>query len=84
MSCFTPAGFDDLDGMPFAAKPFAFSTKDDMGDYLEVYAARFEPPVYTGVGRSVAPGLPGDPSWHRGPWLACRRVRTAIRGLEDP
>ena len=44
---FTPAKFDALDGMPFPADPDAFPTKDEMGDYLEAYAARFELPVRT-------------------------------------
>jgi putative flavoprotein involved in K+ transport len=46
---FTPAKYDGLDGMPFPATPLSFPTKDDMGDYLETYAARFELPVLTGV-----------------------------------
>jgi len=46
---FTPAKFDGLDGMPFPARGNTFPTKDEMGDYLEAYAARFELPVHTGV-----------------------------------
>jgi putative flavoprotein involved in K+ transport len=46
---FTPARFDSLDGMPFPSRAFHFPTKDEMGDYLEAYAARFELPVETGV-----------------------------------
>ncbi len=46
---FTPARFNSLDGMPFPADPFYFPTKDEMADYLERYAARFELPVRTGV-----------------------------------
>jgi putative flavoprotein involved in K+ transport len=46
---FTPARFDGLDGMPFPAPPFSFPTKDEMADYLEAYAARFQLPVRTGV-----------------------------------
>ena len=38
---FTPARHSGLDGMPFPAPPFSFPTKDEMGDYLEAYAARF-------------------------------------------
>jgi putative flavoprotein involved in K+ transport len=44
---FTPARFDALDGMPFPAAPYSFPTKDEMADYLEAYAARFELPVRT-------------------------------------
>jgi putative flavoprotein involved in K+ transport len=44
---FTPARYNGLDGMPFPAPAWTFPTKDEMGDYLEAYAARFELPVHT-------------------------------------
>jgi putative flavoprotein involved in K+ transport len=46
---FTPAKFDGLDGMKFPAPPNHFPTKDQMADYLEAYAARFQLPVRTGA-----------------------------------
>jgi putative flavoprotein involved in K+ transport len=46
---FTPAKLDGLDGMKFPAPPNSFPTKDEMADYLEAYAARFELPVRTGM-----------------------------------
>jgi putative flavoprotein involved in K+ transport len=46
---FSPARFDGLVGMPFPAPPDSFPTKDEMGDYLESYAAHFNLPVHTGV-----------------------------------
>jgi len=46
---FSPARFDGLDGMPFPASPHSFPLKDEMADYLEAYAARFELPVRTGM-----------------------------------
>ena len=46
---FTPARFDGLDGMPFPAPAGTFITKDQMGDYLEAYAKRFDLPVRSGV-----------------------------------
>ena len=46
---FTPAKFDGLAGMPFPASPNYFPTKDEMGDYLENYAAHFNLPVRNGV-----------------------------------
>jgi putative flavoprotein involved in K+ transport len=46
---FTPARFNGLPGMPFPAPAYSFPTKDEMADYLESYAARFELPVRTGV-----------------------------------
>ncbi len=46
---FTPARYNGLPGMPFPAPAHTFPTKDEMADYLEAYAARFELPVRTGV-----------------------------------
>ena len=44
---FTPAKLDGLAGMKFPADPDSFPSKDQMADYLEAYAARFELPVRT-------------------------------------
>jgi putative flavoprotein involved in K+ transport len=38
---FTPAAYDALDGMRVPAKDSEFITKDQMADYLESYAQRF-------------------------------------------
>jgi putative flavoprotein involved in K+ transport len=46
---FTPAKYDGLPGMRFPGPRWSFPTKDEMGDYLEAYAARFELPVRTSV-----------------------------------
>lgn len=46
---FTPARYDGLAGMPFPAPPHSFPTKDEMADYLEAYATRFNLPVKTGT-----------------------------------
>ena len=46
---FSAARYDGLDGMPFPGDPNACPTKDEMADYLESYAARFELPVLNGV-----------------------------------
>ncbi len=46
---FTPARHNGLDGLPFPASRHSFPSKDEMADYLEAYAARFELPVRTGV-----------------------------------
>jgi putative flavoprotein involved in K+ transport len=46
---FTPARFNGLDGLPFPGPAHVFSTKDEVADYLETYAARFNLPVRTGV-----------------------------------
>jgi putative flavoprotein involved in K+ transport len=46
---FTPAKYDGLPGLRFPARGWSFPTKDEMGDYLEAYAARFDLPVKSGV-----------------------------------
>jgi putative flavoprotein involved in K+ transport len=46
---FTPARYDSLPGWPFPAPSRSFPTKDEIADYLEEYAARFELPVRNGV-----------------------------------
>jgi putative flavoprotein involved in K+ transport len=42
---FTPARYNGLPGLPFPAHPHAYSTKDEIADYLEAYTAHFELPV---------------------------------------
>lgn len=46
---FTPNRLNGLDGMPFPGPRYAFPTKDEMGDYLESYAAHYQLPVLHGV-----------------------------------
>ena len=46
---FTPARYNALAGMPFPAPAHFFPTKDQVADYLEAYATRFQLPVRTGV-----------------------------------
>ena len=46
---FTPARYNNLPGMPFPAPAHSFPTKDQMADFLEAYAARFNLPVLSGV-----------------------------------
>jgi putative flavoprotein involved in K+ transport len=46
---FTPARYDGLAGWRFPAPAVSFPTKDEMADYLESYAARFDLPVRTSV-----------------------------------
>jgi putative flavoprotein involved in K+ transport len=46
---FTPACFSELPGLPLPAPAWSFPTKDELAEYLEAYAARFELPVRTGV-----------------------------------
>ena len=46
---YSPAFRDALPGMAFPAPKSAYPTKDEMGDYLEAYAKRFELPVHNGA-----------------------------------
>jgi putative flavoprotein involved in K+ transport len=46
---FTPARYSGLPGMPFPADAWHYPTRDEVADYLEAYAARFELPVRGGV-----------------------------------
>ena len=46
---FTPARYDGLPGWRFPAPGWSYPTKDEMGDYLEAYANRFDLPVRTGT-----------------------------------
>lgn len=55
---FTPARYSGLPGMPFPDAPTHFPDKDQVADYLERYADRFELPVLgsTSVARVVHDG----------------------------
>jgi putative flavoprotein involved in K+ transport len=46
---FTPAHFSCLPGLKLPASNWSYPTKDEMADYLESYADRFELPVRTGI-----------------------------------
>ena len=46
---FTPAKFAGLDGLRFPAPPNSFPTKDQMADYMQLYARTFELPVRSGM-----------------------------------
>jgi putative flavoprotein involved in K+ transport len=46
---FTPGRYSGLPGMPFPADPWHYPTRDEVADYLEAYAARFQLPVRGGV-----------------------------------
>jgi putative flavoprotein involved in K+ transport len=46
---FTPARYSGLPGWSFPAPPFAYPSRDEVADYLEAYAVRFDLPVRHGV-----------------------------------
>jgi putative flavoprotein involved in K+ transport len=39
LRAFSPAGFSSMDGMPFPGDPARYPTRDEVADYLELYAA---------------------------------------------
>lgn len=42
---YSPASYDRLPGLDFPAEPYSYPTKDEVADYLEAYAGRFDLPV---------------------------------------
>ncbi|HSC90521.1 MAG TPA: NAD(P)-binding domain-containing protein [Gaiellaceae bacterium] len=46
---FTPARYSGLPGWAFPASPWHYPTKDEVADYLEAYATRFDLPVRGGT-----------------------------------
>ncbi len=46
---YTPVKYDGLPGMQFPGSPWTFPLKDEVADYLEAYAGRFDLPVRTGA-----------------------------------
>ena len=46
---FTPARYNGLPGMPFPASPWHLPDKDEVADFLERYAERFDLPVRLGT-----------------------------------
>ncbi|PWI18686.1 portal protein [Streptomyces sp. Act143] len=46
---FSPARFDGLPGLPYPGPGWAFPTREEFADYLQVYAARAGLPVRTGI-----------------------------------
>jgi putative flavoprotein involved in K+ transport len=45
LKLYSPAQYDSLPGLAFPARKWTFPGKDEVGDYLEAYAPRFELPV---------------------------------------
>ncbi|WP_224332669.1 flavin-containing monooxygenase [Haloprofundus halobius] len=49
LQVFTPARYSSLPGMDYPGSPYAFPTKDEVANYLESYAQRFDLPIELGV-----------------------------------
>lgn len=46
LKLFTPAAYNNLPGLPFPAPADHYPTKDEVADYLELYATRHQLPVF--------------------------------------
>ncbi len=82
---FTPARMNGLPGMPFPAKGDAFISKDDMADYLEEYAGRFDHQLRlrTPVERVSRDGN-GFEVFAGGELYRCANVVVATSGFGEP
>jgi putative flavoprotein involved in K+ transport len=49
LQLFTSGRYDNLPGLPFPAAPDTYPGKDDVANYLQAYAAKFELPVRLGT-----------------------------------
>jgi putative flavoprotein involved in K+ transport len=49
LKLYSPARFDALPGWPMPVPAWTYPTKDELADYFEAYAERFELPIITGV-----------------------------------
>jgi putative flavoprotein involved in K+ transport len=49
LQLFTPAQYSNLPGLPFPASRDTYPRKDDVADYLELYATKFQLPILSGV-----------------------------------
>ena len=75
---FTPARYDNLPGMPFPADPHTFPTKDEVADYLDAYARRFDLPVHTGVRVDRVRAMPGGSGFASPRATGCSRPTQVI------
>ncbi|MFC6287602.1 flavin-containing monooxygenase [Nocardioides sp. GCM10027113] len=50
LKLYSPTRYDGLPGMPFPGDGWSFPGKDDVADFLEAYARKYDLPVRLGVG----------------------------------
>jgi len=82
---FTPARYDGLPGMRFPAPAHHYPSKDEMGDFLERYARRFDLPVRTGVRvERVAPSGDGLRVETSAGVIDARQVVVAMANFQRP
>jgi putative flavoprotein involved in K+ transport len=85
LTLFTPREYDGLPGMPFPGETGTYPDKDDVADYLEQYATRFELPVLlnTRVTRLTRSGDCFVAETTQGP-LRARQVVVATGAFQRP
>jgi putative flavoprotein involved in K+ transport len=82
---FTPGHLDALPGMRFPGPSSAYPTKDQVGDYLEVYARQFELPIRSGIKvRRLGAAAAGFEVWCGETMLSAHNVVVATGAYHDP
>ena len=82
---FTSGRYDNLPGLPFPAAPDAYPGKDDIADYLQAYAARYNLPVRLDVTvTSLTTGGDGYVAKAGGEELDARQVVVATGPFQVP
>ena len=83
---FTPRAYSALPGLAVPGDPEGFPTKDEMADYLESYAERFELPVApgTGIGRLERVDRGFRATTEAGEPIDCRAVVLATGAFQRP
>ena len=82
---FTSGRYDNLPGLPFPAAPDAYPGKDDVADYLQAYAAKFNLPVRLDVRvTSLTRGGGGYVAKAGGEALEARQVVVATGPFQVP
>jgi putative flavoprotein involved in K+ transport len=86
LTLFTPRAYSALPGLPLTGDPDGYPTKDELADYLETYAARFDLPVALETG--IAALERRDGGFHattdRGDTLTARAVVIATGAFQEP
>lgn len=83
---FTPRRISALPGLAHEGDPRGYPGKDEMGDYLERYAARFSLPVVAGdgVARLIKEQERFVAELHRGGSISSRAVIVAVGAFQRP
>ncbi len=83
---FTPRAYSALPGLAVPGDPNGYPTKDEMADYLEIYANRFDLPVVLGAGIRWLERVDGGfrAVTEAGEPIECRAVVLATGAFQRP